>query len=289
VQFLLKLLTRIPLPLLYGLGRAIYVLVYYVLRWRVRVAATNLRNAFPEKSEAERAAILKASYRNLGDLVAEVLHGYGATAEDMRARVRFENAEALTRATERGQSVVLLAAHFCNWEWLLLSAGASFEVPIDAVYKRQRVQFVDRFLREGRSRFGGHPIPHKRFLFRILRRRGQARAYALVADQTPLRDEEKHWTRFLNQDTAFHVGADKIARVLGAPVLFVAMRRQARGFYSARLDVIAEPPYEPGGGGDFGAEIIERYARALEGEIRRNPADWLWIHRKWKYPKPAQG
>jgi len=287
VQFLLKLLTRIPLPVLYGLGRVVFVVVYYGLRWRVRLAATNLRNAFPEKTETQRAAILKASYRNLGDLVAEVLHGYGATAEEMRRRVRFENAEVLTRAAKRGQSVVLLAAHFCNWEWLLLSAGVHFGMPIDAVYKPQRVGFIDRFLRDGRARFGGNPIPHKRFLFRILRRRGQARAYALVADQTPLMEEEKHWTRFLDQDTAFHVGADKIARILGAPVLFVAMRRQARGFYCARLVVLAEPPYEPNADRDFGAEIIERYARALEAEIRASPADWLWIHRKWKYGKPA--
>jgi len=287
VLFLLKLLTRIPLPVLYGLGWVIFGVAYYVLRWRVGLAATNLRNAFPEKTEAERAAILKASYRNLGDLVAEVLHGYGATAEDMRSRVRFENSEVLTRAAERGQSVVLLTAHFCNWEWLLLSAGVQFGVPIDAVYKPQRVGFIDRFLRDGRARFGGNPIPNKRFLFRIMRRRDEARAYALVADQTPVMDEEKHWTHFLNQDSAFHVGADKIARVLGAPVLFVAMRRLARGFYGARLVVLAEPPYEPDAGRDFGAEIIERYARALEDEIRGNPADWLWIHRKWKYPKPT--
>jgi KDO2-lipid IV(A) lauroyltransferase len=182
--------------------------------------------------------------------------------------------------------VVLLAAHFCNWEWLLLAASAELGVPIDAVYKPQRVAFFDRFLREGRSRFGGNPIPHRSFLFEIAKRKGQARAYALVADQTPLQEEEKHWTRFLNQDTAFYVGADKIARILKAPVLFVAMRREERGRYAARLVVLAEPPYERAAARDIGAEIIERYARALEDEIRQSPADWLWIHRKWKYPKP---
>ena len=286
MQLLLKFLTRLPLPVLYELSRALFRGAYYVFRWRRPLAATNLRNAFPEKTEAERAAILKQSYRNLADLIFETLYGYGASAAEMQRRVRLENPELLRQFTERGQSVVLLAAHFCNWEWLLLTAGAQVGVPIDAVYKPQRMEGFDRFLREGRSRFGGNPIPASSFLFDVMKRKGQARAYALVADQTPLKHEEKHWSHFLNQDTAFFVGADKIARILDAPVLFVSMRRERKGFYSARLNLLASPPYDRNPDDDTGAEIIERYARALEAEIRASPADWLWIHRKWKYAKP---
>ena len=286
MQLLLKFLTRLPLPVLYELSRALFRGAYYIFRWRRPLAATNLRNAFPEKTEAERAAILKQSYRNLADLIFETLYGYGASAAEMQRRVRLENPELLRQFTERGQSVVLLAAHFCNWEWLLLTAGAQVGVPIDAVYKPQRMEGFDRFLREGRSRFGGNPIPANSFLFDVMKRKGQARAYALVADQTPLRHEEKHWSHFLNQDTAFFVGADKIARILDAPVLFVSMRRERKGFYSARLNLLASPPYDRNPDDDTGAEIIERYARALEDEIRASPADWLWIHRKWKYAKP---
>ena len=105
----------------------------------------------------------------------------------------------------------------------------------------------------------------------------------MVADQTPTLDEPKHWTRFLNQDSAFFVGADAIARILKAPVLFVEMDRVARGRYRMRVSTLARPPYDR----RAGTQVIERYARALEGEIRASPADWLWIHRKWKYSKPA--
>ena len=286
MQLLLKFLTRLPLPVLYEMSRALFRVAYYVFRWRRPLAATNLRNAFPEKTEAERAVILKQSYRNLADLIFETLYGYGASVAEMQRRVRLENPELLRQFTERGQSVVLLAAHFCNWEWLLLTAGAQVGVPINAVYKPQRIEGFDRFLREGRSRFGGNPIPANNFLFDLMKRKGEARAYALVADQTPLKREEKHWSHFLNQDTAFFVGADKIARILDAPVLFVSMRRERKGFYSARLNLLTSPPYDCSPDADNGAEIIERYARALEDEIRASPADWLWIHRKWKYAKP---
>jgi len=68
------------------------------------------------------------------------------------------------------------------------------------------------------------------------------------------------------------------------------MRRERKGYYSARLNLLAEPPYLPHPDRDAdqatGAAIIESYARALEREIRESPADWLWIERKWKYAKP---
>ena len=114
---------------------------------------------------------------------------------------------------------------------------------------------------------------------------GEPRAYALIADQTPRKKDPKHWTRFLRQDTAFFVGADKIAKFLESPVYFVSMRRVRRGHYAVRLNVLAEPPYE-----NFDdALIVERYARCLEAAIVENPADWLWLQKKWKYAKPVPG
>lgn len=278
---LLQALTRVPLPLLYGLGWLAYILVFEILRWRRALAADNLRGAFPEKSEPEIGELLRQSYRNLGVLVAEAIHGFGATREEMVRRVILENPEVLVEAIQNGQSAILLTGHFCNWEWLLVGAAAQLGIPIDAVYKPQRVDAVDRFLRRARGRFGGNPIPVKKFLHEVLRRRRQARAYALVADQTPMRHEDKHWTLFLHRDTAFYTGADKIARILGAPVIFVSMQRAEKGRYTARLELLANPPYDR----DSAGAIIERYARALEAEIRTSPADWLWVHRKWKYPR----
>jgi KDO2-lipid IV(A) lauroyltransferase len=116
-----------------------------------------------------------------------------------------------------------------------------------------------------------------------MRRAGQPHAYAMVADQTPLRKSDKHWTRFLNQDTAFFVGADKITQFLEAPVVYVAMRRVSRGHYRVRLEALCEPPYDT----DRELPVMELYARKLEEEIRASPADWLWVHNKWKYPRPA--
>jgi KDO2-lipid IV(A) lauroyltransferase len=289
--FLLRSLGRLPLATLYSVARFIYFVTFHVLRWRRDLAARNIARSFPEKSPEEHAAILEQSYRNMSEVFVELLWGWRASAEDLKARMVIDNPELVARFVAERRSVVLLTAHVCNWEWLLPGGGAHFGIPIDAVYKPIRVPSLDAYMRDARSRFGGQPIPIKSFAFELLRRAGQPRAYGLVADQTPLKSMEKHWTRFLNQDTAFFVGAETIAHFLEAPVVYVAMRRLKRGHYAVHLHVLAEPPYDAPHDIRPGAEtwIVEAYARKLEEEIRKSPADWLWVHNKWKYPKPHDG
>ncbi len=215
--------------------------------------------------------------------MAEAFWGFGASAAALKERVVVENPEVVKRCEDAGRSVVLLTAHYANWEWLLLVAGVHFGIPLAVVYQSQRASKVDTFLYEARSRFGSSLIPRQDFIFELMARAGQPRAYALIADQTPRKTDPKVWTRFLQQDTAFFVGAGMIAKFLDAEVLYVEMRRVRRGYYSVRFTVLAEPPYEE----LEDALIVERYAAALERQIRESPADWLWLQKKWKYAKPS--
>ena len=231
--------------MLYALGTFIYVIVFHVVRWRRDQVDSDIARAFPGKGSAdERARILQQSYRNIADVVMEAIWGFGASADALARRVTFENRDLVDAAREARQSVVLLTPHFCNWEWLLPAGGAYFGLPIDAVYQKQRVEFLDRFLRDARSRFGGKPIVREDFIYELMNRAATPRGYALIADQTPPRDDKKHWSRFLNRDTAFFVGAEKVARFLDSPVLYVAMRRVGRGHYSVRLHALAMPPFD---------------------------------------------
>ncbi|MEP7183229.1 MAG: lysophospholipid acyltransferase family protein [Betaproteobacteria bacterium] len=283
MHLLLKALTLTPLPLLHAYAWIIYVIGFYVLRWRRTYTERDIANAFPEASATLRAAILRRSYRNAADTLTEAFWGYGAEPEALKERVTIENPEVIRRCEHAGQSVVLLTAHYANWEWLLLAAGVHFGIPINVVYQHQRVSSIDAFLQKSRARFGSSLIPREDFIYELMARAGKARTYALIADQTPRPEHPKIWTRFLHQDTAFFVGAGKVARFLDAPVIYVRMRRLARGRYSIRFIVLAEPPYADG----EDVLIVERYAATLESEIRASPADWLWLQKKWKYPKPT--
>jgi KDO2-lipid IV(A) lauroyltransferase len=281
---LLKLLSRLPLGALYAFTTLVYLAVYHVLRFRRGVVLKNLRNSFPEMSERDLAHLCKASYQHLGQVLAEAIKGLTIGEGELRRRVRFANPEILREFTGSGQSVILLTTHQCNWEWLLLAACVELPLPVDAVYKPLHNRPIDQLMLEARSRFGGRPIPVQQFLTEVMQRRGGPRGFALVADQTPLRREEKYWTRFLNQDTAFYVGPQKIAQLTRSPVLFIRMERLRRGHYEVHLKVLARPPYA----GD-GYEIVEAYAREAERQILEHPADWLWLYRKWKYKKPLYG
>ena len=278
---LLKTFTRIPLAFLYPVARLIDFVTFHLLHWRREYTERDIGNAFPERGATERAEILRQSYRNAADTLVEAFWGFGASAEVLKQRVLFENPEVIKLRADAGQSVVLLTAHYGNWEWLLLAAGVQFGIPIDVLYQPQRIAAVDTFLREARGRFGGNLIPRKEFIFALMTA-GNARVYALIADQTPRPEDPKLWTRFLQQDTAFFVGAGKVARFLDAQVVYVDMQRVRRGYYTVRFKVLAEPPYADG----EDALIVQRYAAELEQGIRASPADWLWLQKKWKYAKP---
>jgi len=284
VQLVVKALSRIPLPLLYPWAWLMYFVAFRLLRWRRDQAQADVAEAFPDKDPAARARIVRDAFRNLADTLVEAFWGFGASAEALSKRVGFENPGLVDECVAANQSVVLLAAHYGNWEWLSLAAGVRFGIPIDIVYQQQRVAWVDAFLREARTRFGSRLIPREEFIFDLMSRAGQPRAYALIADQTPKqKNDPRQWTRFLGRDAAFFKGAGKIAQFLDAKVLYVTMRRLRRGYYSVQLTVLAQPPYDS----DADAIIVERYVQSLERDIRASPADWLWVQNKWKLKKPA--
>lgn len=283
MQAVLKALTRIPLWLMHGIAPLIDGVAFHVMRWRRDRAERDVANAFPEKDSIECARIVRDSYRSLADTLVEAFWGFGASAEALGRRVTFENPELIAECVAARQSVVLLTAHFANWEWLSLAANAYFGINMDIVYQRPKVEAIDTFLCQARGRFGNRFIPREEFIFHMMSHADEPRAYALIADQTPKHKQDpKHWTRFLNQDTAFFKGAGKMAQFLEARVLYVSMRRVRRGYYSVRFIELAAPPYEA----DSNEVIVELYAQSLERDIRASPADWLWLQNKWKVAKP---
>jgi KDO2-lipid IV(A) lauroyltransferase len=106
----------------------------------------------------------------------------------------------------------------------------------------------------------------------------------MIADQEPTKSEHKQWLRFLNRDTAFFVGTEEIARATRYPVFFAQMRRLARGRYRMEFASLAAA-----GEASAPGELTERYARAVEAQIRSSPPDWPWSHKRWRLKKSLYG
>ena len=106
---------------------------------------------------------------------------------------------------------------------------------------------------------------------------GEKPRFGLLADQVPRTSPEKHWVRFLGQDTACYMGPELLGRALRSPAFIVRMDRLERGRYRLRLEALNAPGEKLPRG-----EVTERYARALEDWIHDDPAGWWWSHDRWK-------
>ena len=275
-----RLVARLPLGLLYGLASVAGWLTFHLFPHREHVVRENLGKAFPAFDERQLREVIRRYYLGFAQMLMEIVKSVSMPAEELRRRVRIVNLEAPRAWLERGQSVLLVAAHQCNWEWMLLALSLELGYPVDAAYKPLVNSWAEREMKKLRTRFGSRLVPAKEMLADIIRRRDVVRAVAMVADQEPTTSERKYWTHFLGRDTAFYMGPEEIARATRLPVFFIAMRRLARGYYEMQF----EPLSEPGEAAPSGA-LTERYARLVEAQIHAAPPDWPWSHKRWKLKK----
>ncbi|HEY8401032.1 MAG TPA: lysophospholipid acyltransferase family protein [Cytophagaceae bacterium] len=283
-MFFLKLISRLPLPVLYFICDFVRIVLFYLLKYRVRVVRSNLNNAFPEKSPAEIEKIIQKFYRNLSDIIAESIKCISIRKEDLEKRISFESEEIPLSYLDNGRTILVLTGHLCNWEWLLLACSIRYNYPIDAIYKPLHNPKWEELFYKTRSKFGAKPIAMKDTLREMVRRKDIVRGIAMVADQTPPHGEIQYWTNFLNQNTPFFVGADKMAKKGNFPVIFAGMKRTGRGKYTIYFKEIARPPYE----GEEEFSLIKKYAETLEESIREAPENWLWSHKRWKHKQPKK-
>lgn len=272
-----RLVSHIPMVLLDRLADLLGWLAFRVFPYREHVVRENLSKAFPDLDEAGLREVMRAYYRGFAQMLVELLKGASLPAKEFNKRVTIVNLDSVQAYLAGGQSVLLVAAHQCNWEWMLLGLSLELGYPLDAAYKPLVDRWAEREMKKLRSRFGCRMIPAKELLADIIKRGKVVRAVAMVADQEPTTSEHKHWTRFLNRETAFYMGPEEISRVTRFPVFFIEMRRIRRGFYEMTFQPLstAGEKLKPG-------ELTERYARMVEAQIRAAPPDWPWSHKRWK-------
>jgi KDO2-lipid IV(A) lauroyltransferase len=279
---LIRFLARLPLPFLYMLADLLFVLFFHLIRFQRELVVGNLRRAFPEQSSRATRRLAAQSYRHAIHILFETIKCLSFSDHDLAQRVEIENTELIDSLLRQHRTILAAASHHCNWEWLQLACSARLGVPLAALYKPLNHGGIDTLLLQLRSRYGSQLIEAKSSLPELVKFARQPGVIAVVADQGPRPDEEKYWSRFLNRDTAFFPGLEKLALLLKAPVVFVRMERVRRGHYRIRFEVLTEPPYQQQSG-----IIMEPYIQAVEKQIIEAPQDWFWAYKRWKYKKPT--
>lgn len=285
---LLRLISRLPLGVLYVLADLCFPLLYYVARYRRKVVTENLNNAFPELTPRERHKIRRRFYRWFCDYVVETLKLLSISRQEMMRRMVIEGVDEMERSLETKPFVFIFLGHYCNWEWVSSiplwyqkedSHGAQ-------LYRPLKNKAFDRLFLEMRSRFGSENISKYEALRHILqlRRDGKKTCIGFISDQTPGWNSIHDWVDFLHQDTPVFTGTERIAKKVDAAIFFADIRRVRRGYYHLVLRRMTDEPK------DFpDYALTEQYMRELEQIIRRQPHLWLWSHRRWKHRRAADG
>lgn len=275
---LIYLLSLIDLRILYFLSDVIAFVLKHFIQYRKKVILENLYRSFPEKNEIEIEQIAAAFYTNLSDIIVETIKMVSISKSELNKRCRFTNMEVLNQYYESQKSVIGVCGHFNNWEFGALALSTVVPHQILGVYKPLTSSSWDDYFKKIRSRFGTHLVPMKSTFREIVKHKNISTLTTLVVDQTPHRNEINYRTTFLNQDTAVFLGTEKLAKLTGYPVIYLSMHRIRRGYYEVTILPVTEHPAE-----EAEYAITTKHLSLLENDIRQQPSNWLWSHRRWKY------
>lgn len=252
------------------IGRNIFALTRVTQR-----ARDNLAQAFPEKPIAEREAIIHTMWDNLGRTVAEYAHLDKFDLYGADPRIRVENVAEIEKV--RGQGVLIVSGHFANWE-IMPIAASRFGLDGAIVYRPPNNPYVDRYISRARARKGyAEQISKHQGVKRIFTLLRGGKAILLLVDQ---KTNEGIPVPFFGRDAMTTLAPAALALKLKVPMIFASNKRLG----GARFVLTVHPPLEFTPSGDEDADTRAMTAAInlrLEEMVRADPAQWLWIHRRW--------
>lgn len=276
-----KIHALLPMRALYVLSDILYVLVYRIIRYRVKVVRKNLTNSFPEKSEAELLKLEREFYHNFADYIVETIKLAHISLEELQRRAYLRNPELVDQLMAEGHTCfILLMGHYGNWEWFSGSTSRFKDSRIYQIYRPLSNKAFDQLFIHLRTQFGSYGIKKQDTVREVIQLKKDKTPCVVIfiADQTPSRNNLHYWTTFLNQDSAILTGPERLAKKLNLPVIFLDTKQVKRGYYTVDMKLLTDHPKDTPDNW-----ITEQYARLMEKCILRNPAGWLWTHKRWKY------
>jgi len=259
-----------------GLGR-----VVYLLHFRLReVGMRNLAMALPEKSEAERASILRGVFTSLGRQLAELCQFPRYTPENIDEVVVYDGLENYERAYARGKGVLFLTAHFGGWE-LSAFAHSLHGHWLHIVMRPMDNPYLDRMIEHYRTMHGNKTVAKDDFVRGLLAAMKAGETVGILMD-TNMTPPQGVFVDFFGIKACTASGLARIALRTDAAVLpGFTIWDEALGKYRLRFD----PAVELIRTGDLEADIVantQKFTKVIEDYVRKYPDQWLWVHRRWK-------
>ncbi len=276
VKFLVFILGHIPRPLVVPLGRGLGRLFYAIDRRHRETAMENMRLA--GYGEALSRSLSREVFANLGVTLLEVMRIPYLSASRIDGLVRCEGREVLDRALARGRGVILITGHMGNWE-LMAAWYALKGYKIDVVVRDLDSPLAARLMDWLRTCHGHAMVRKKRSMRRLLRTLAGGGMAGLLIDQNVARVEGV-FVDFFSVPACTNKGPAMLAMASGAAVIPTFIHRGDSGHV-----ISIGPEIEVVKTGDREKDVLENTARftaAMEEAVSRNPAEWFWVHRRWK-------
>lgn len=267
----------LPTSFLYRIADVLAYLLRVVVKYRKNVVLNNLRNSFPDKSEAEIQQIANASYTHLADRVVENIKCMTVTKEEVLLRTKAMNIELVNDLYDRGKNVVLMVGHISSWEFGGYVLSALCKHKIWGIASKLTNPYFNDMVQRTRGKMGMRIIFMQNSSEFFKEESKELSLGVVFTDQSPNNAQKSYWTTFLHQQTAFFKGAEVYARRHDCAVVYAKIVQVKRGYYQATLIPLAESAAATDDN-----VITEKFVRLLEQQICERPSDWLWSHKRWK-------
>lgn len=258
----------------------IAVLFYYIIPIRRKTVLENLHNAFPDYNEKKLKSIAFGSYKSFAIALAEILYIPAMSKEDIKKQVDCSNVELIREKYEENNGVILLSAHFGNWEFMATSLAAQLNIPISVVIKPQRNPYVTNWMNKARTKWNNEIVPLGISIRQTYQTLKDKKIVAMVADQRG--PEESIKINFFGRNITVLTGPAVLSLKTGAPVLYgISVRQDDHSYKSVMTEISKENL--PESNEEKIKELSQRHMAFLEGYIRKYPEQWLWMHKRWKH------
>lgn len=253
---------------------------YYLVPIRKDVVFDNLKHAFPEYSKDKIREIAYGSYKSFCFTLAEILYMPWLTDEQLKQIMVCENQDLIVNRFNENNGVILLSAHFGNWEYLATSVALQINKKFYVVVKPQRNPFVNDWMNKYRTKWTNEIVPlgvSIRNVFSVLLNKG---IVAMVADQRGPKESMK--LEFFGRMTSVYTGPAVLSLKTNSPIIYGISVRQKDLNYKVELFEVDRNNL-PDNQDEKIKVLSERMIKNLEEIIRKNPEQWLWMHKRWKH------
>ncbi len=273
------LLSKLPMRVLYLKSNFLYYFLYYIVGYRKKVVLENLKLSFPKKTDKELKEISKKFFKHLTDLIVESIKVFSISEKEILKRYKYVNPELVNGYIKAGKSIALTSAHQANWE-LSISLPLVLDAPLAGAYSILQNKYFDKVVKKSRGKFGGICVKASEIISRVEKNflQNKQRIYILLSDQSPRLNKKRYWRNFFGVKVPFHTGMEMLSKKFDLVVINYVARKIKRGYYEVEFQLITDSPKEFK---DY--KITDKYVALTEENILKQPALYLWSHKRFKH------